>query len=939
MHNVMKNILRFIFIFILFLIFLSLPIFSRSYAFRGLSVTEGLSDLVVNAIYKDSLGYVWLGTGNSLECFDGIHFKHYLIPGSDEKLKRVNAIAEMPGNELWMGNGSGLWRVSKQKNSLEPIARETIGYAVRSLLHDGKGILYIGTERGLFIYKGGSLNQIMIDPNMLSAANSIGGLNLGEDGILWMATENGLYSLQLSDGKIEAYHNVVEEKHVCSFKNIARIGSMLYLGTMGQGIISFDTQTKEFARFVDVGCNVISSLSGDGKSLLYVGTDGNGVHFVSTDKKKVVRSMRHETGKDETLRSNSVYSVLVDKEGLIWVGFYQLGLDYTLYQSGLFSTYTYAPFFDSGDMPVRALAIEGKEKLIGSRDGLFYIDEENHCYKSFKVPQLRSNMIFSCLYYQNEYYIGTYGGGMYVFNPVTLTLRDFAPDGGMPFSKGHIFCIKQDNESNLWIGTSLGIFCYKNGRQIAHYTSANSKLPEGNVYEIYFDSTHKGWICTENGMCIWDPSVRTLKTDVFPEGFIHKEKVRVIYEDSDHDLYFFPDKGSLFISDLSMTTFRRLQPGTPLDGNDGMFVVEDREKWLWLGTNNGLFRYDKKDCFIPYNFVDGIPSSIFTLCPPVRDENGIWFGNSKGLLYLDAVRMNQKKSIPYPVAITEVCVNGKSVVQSVVRDGGKSEISLESSQKNVTFYFSDFSYTAPAFMSYEYQLEGEDAGWIAVTGRSDMTYYDLPSGTYTFKVRRTGNPESETQMTVKIASSISIWSIVFIVIAVVTGGIAVLLSKKKEGEDEREEPMPGPAKVIEKEIQSVKETNVVAEEKYKTNKISVEECKRLADKLEIVMHKEKPYTNPNLKIADLAASIGTSSHTLSYLFNQYLNRNYYDYINDYRIAEFKRLVEKDEYAKYTLSALAELCGFSSRASFFRYFKKATNITPNEYIRSIGKNNE
>lgn len=105
-----------------------------------------------------------------------------------------------------------------------------------------------------------------------------------------------------------------------------------------------------------------------------------------------------------------------------------------------------------------------------------------------------------------------------------------------------------------------------------------------------------------------------------------------------------------------MTIFRRLQPGTPLDGNDGMFIVEDREKWLWLGTNNGLFRYDKKDHFIPYNFVDGIPSSIFTLCPPVRDENGIWFGNSKGLLYLDTVRMNQRKSVPYSVAITDICV-------------------------------------------------------------------------------------------------------------------------------------------------------------------------------------------------------------------------------------------------------------------------------------------
>ena len=81
------------------------------------------------------------------------------------------------------------------------------------------------------------------------------------------------------------------------------------------------------------------------------------------------------------------------------------------------------------------------------------------------------------------------------------------------------------------------------------------------------------------------------------------------------------------------------------------------------------------------------------------------------------------------------------------------------------------------------------------------------------------------------------------------------------------------------------------------------------------MHRDKPYTNPDLKIADLATMLGRSAHTLSYLFNQHLNRNYYDYINDYRIEEFKRLINEDEYSKYTLGALAELCGFSSRASF------------------------
>lgn len=532
----MKNILKYILTF--FFLFACIAVYPRSYSFRGLSLTEGLSDLVVNAIYKDSLGYVWIGTGNSLERFDGIHIKHYLIVGDDEKLKRVNVITEMPDNQIWMGNGMGLWRLNEEKNDLEPIARETINHGVHSLLHDGKGTLYIGTEAGLFIYRKGNIKKILIDPNVLSSANSIAGLNLGEDGVLWLATGNGLYSLQLSNEKINSYHNVVNDKHVCSFNNIARVGSKLYMGTMGQGIISFDIHSKTFERFVDVGCNVISSLSSDGRSLLYVGTDGNGVHFVSTDKKKIIRSMRHETGKDDTLRSNSVYSVLVDRDGLIWVGFYQQGLDYTLYQSGLFSTYTYSPFFNSKDMSVRALVIREREKLIGSRDGLFYIDEKNHRFKSFKIPQLRSNMIFCCLFYQGEYYIGTYGGGMYILNPQTLMIRDFESDGKMPFSKGHIFCIKQDYDNNLWIGTSMGIFCYKDGKRIAHYTSANSKLPDGNVYEIYFDSTQKGWVCTENGMCIWDPSTKTLKTDVFPEGFIDKEKIRVVYEDSNHDLYF-----------------------------------------------------------------------------------------------------------------------------------------------------------------------------------------------------------------------------------------------------------------------------------------------------------------------------------------------------------------------------------------------------------------
>lgn len=136
------------------------------------------------------------------------------------------------------------------------------------------------------------------------------------------------------------------------------------------------------------------------------------------------------------------------------------------------------------------------------------------------------------------------------------------------------------------------------------------------------------------------------------------------------------------------------------------------------------------------------------------------------------------------------------------------------------------------------------------------------------------------------------------------------------------------------EVNSEQQPSVV-EEKYKTNRLTEEECKELHKKLVAYVEKEKPYINPDLKMGDLASALDTSSHSLSYLLNQYLNQSYYDFINEYRVTQFKKMVADSQYSRYTLTALAELCGFSSRASFFRSFKKSTGVTPNEYIRSIG----
>jgi YesN/AraC family two-component response regulator len=123
-----------------------------------------------------------------------------------------------------------------------------------------------------------------------------------------------------------------------------------------------------------------------------------------------------------------------------------------------------------------------------------------------------------------------------------------------------------------------------------------------------------------------------------------------------------------------------------------------------------------------------------------------------------------------------------------------------------------------------------------------------------------------------------------------------------------------------------------SDDKYRAITVSERELKKLSRQLDRLMQEKKVYLNPDLRTGDLAEMLGTTQYVLSYLLNQHLKIGYYDYVNNYRIEEFKNCVKHEEVDRYTLDALAVKCGFSSRTSFFRYFKKVSGKTPSEYIR-------
>ena len=900
--------------------------------FRELSVEDGLSDLVVNSIYKDSAGYVWLGTGASLDRFDGVRVKRFPIGGNNPHQQRVNDIAETSGGVLWAGNSEGLYRLNNDGSAVERFAPDRISFQVNSF-YPQRDTLYIGTDRGLFILDTrdkSRFTHVLPSRDVMSRFNMVYDVEADPAGGLWLATPAGLLHSDNDGQRLELER--FPDRAEIAINDIVIDGTTMYLGTAGKGIMTFNTLTHEYSRYIDVGCNIITALSVTDDGLLYAATDGNGIHIISPQRRRILRTIdRNSQGL--ALRSNSVYSMLVDREGLLWAGYYQGGLDYTMFQRDLIETFTAAGLLNTAGMTVRALGVHGTEKLIGTREGLYYVDPERGITTSFTSPDdMRAGMVFTIMRDNNDgrYYVGTYGGGIYIFNPANQSLIDF--EAAKKLSNDNIFIITTDKQGTMWVGTSTGVYCYRDGIETAHYTDTNSRLPHGNVYEIYFDSAGRGWICTENGICVYDG--KNLRDDGFPGGFIHKSKIREIYEDSRHNLWFMPDKGEVVKSNMELTHWETVQVDPKTSTPGAGFIIEDRNGRVWFGTSDGLSCLDTNGILRPLTYPDGVPSPIFTLMEPIIDEHGdLWFGNSSGLLRIDGSRLDTELSLPRYPAVTDVFVNGKSIMavdprRSAARvDGEPVEVAnVTGNSRNITLFISDLLYTSPEHTVYEYRLDGIDEDWTPLVGKSEVSYFELAPGNYTFYLRRSGDPDTETAVGFSIKQAVNYPLLIMGVLLFGFCGATIFLwlKHRRALRDMRRHAAPQPI--------GTTDDYHPEKEKYKTTRVSDEECRRMLSRLDKLMKEDRPYTNPDLKIADLAATLQVSTHSLSYLFNQYLEKSYYDYVNEYRVKEFKILIDAGGYTRYTLSAMSEMCGFSSRASFFRHFKKLTGITPNEYIK-------
>lgn len=908
-------------------------IYGKELYFKQIDFTtagnESNDNPTINAIFKDSKRFVWIGGDKKLVRFDGIHTLIVpLVDGTDYALE-VRAISEFKNRCVIIGTNKGIFRFpdDDERPILQHIFVKEIESSNTLLAIDSDRML-VGSTRGIKLISLSKMTvkDMPISSNPLDNANNIIGMSRLEN-VVYILTKGGLYSLDLT--KLKYTHIVNYNSVGVEQTSIVATPGKVYIGTMGKGVIPFNLKTQRTEPPMPIAATVVTSVVTDANyQHLYVGTDGSGVFELNLPDEKLLNHLHHQPNNYNSLHNNQVRSLMQDENNLLWVGYYQNGVDYMLDNTGAFSVFNDTRFISSRGIAVRAMTSRGPEVALGTREGLIYMNFDKRTTARLNSSKLRSDMVLSLLDMGNRLYVGTYGGGMSVVSLPTMDVDKFEGNGDVTFTNGHVFCITRQADDNLWIGTNTGVYHVVAGKIVKHYLSSNSKLPEGNVYAIFFDSQHKGWICTEAGICIYDPISKELRTDVFPTGFPNDKRIHTIYEDSKHQLYFLPEKGTAFRSSLNMAGLTELN-STKGQEVEYKGIIEDKHGAIWLATNHGIYRSDAKGHWHHYGFSDGIPSQVFLQCRPQIDPAGnIWFGNSDGLIKCDLSKIDTCRSKSYCIYPVSVKADGEDICIPII---DKHDIKLPEHYATITVELSTFNYSIDDSHDYEYSIDGEE--WESIRHDFSIILNDLGGGSHKLVIRHKDDKDSEVLIDISMPYSWIGKLVIILIISLIAMGVYLvwhLLYIRTRARARRAAEAKAEAE------RAAKAEELASKKKYSANQLSEEKCREIVDKIKAVMSEQKPFLNPDMNIGNLAELTGVSSHKLSYIFSQYMNMSFYDYINRYRVDEFKSVVAIHGVDSLTLSALAEKAGFSSRATFFRHFKEIEGITPGEYIKDLTK---
>ena len=815
------------------------------YNFTAISSKDGLASNTVTAMLKDSYGFIWFGTEDGLTRFDGLDYTIYRHNAKDTTSlwsSEITCLYEDKSRRLWVGTSGSLHLFDRNHNNFHRYksSNETNGFSssnIKSICADFEGKIWVATLGGL-----DKLNPVSGKVTKFGALLNNGLLKGRRQPVLkvfedsrkrmWIGARDGLYQYNRRNGKFISF--LPDEKDASSLAGgtvkaitedqqhniwVGTDNGLSKLLPDGQHFYNIREQNPLQRR---LSSNIVYALEPAGSDALWIGTE-NGLNILNVLTGNI--EQYSPDGRNVySLSGKSVRSILVDKQGIYWLGLYVAGVN--KYDSNLTFFYLkksnpYDPYGLSSRFVTSFARGDDNNIFVGTDGGgLSSFNTTSGLFRHYPIKSARktADSQLSILALNRtadgNLWVGTFQDGLFELNPSNGTVKQFLKGSGEgTINHNDVFCLDHDKSGKLWIGTNGGgINVYDPATQKfksflpSNSTNSKSALPlNGYIRDFEEDDYGRMWIASHGtGIAIYDPKTNEFTVLSRLAHSLPSDLIQTLSKDSKGNIWAGTGDGLLKINAFTrkVETFGEAQGLT-----DGIVhkILEDHAGRIWFSTNKGISWMDPETKVITnYNSFNGLQSGSFEQGSGIIDRNGsIFFGGADGFNYINprqSIRVNKN---PTPVVFTNLKIGAKEVT-STDSDILSADISIAKDvhlnyKQNFSISYTGLNLTNTKQNHYYYRLKGFDKDWFNAGSKTTAYYTNLSPGEYVFEVKATNNdgiPDKKIKSIIIIIQPpfwMTIYAYIFYVVAVLSlllfiryRGIQKLSKAFKQEEAKRE---------------------------------------------------------------------------------------------------------------------------------------------------------
>ncbi len=753
-------------VFFLAVNFISAQFNKESLSFQH--IKQGMSQNSTTVLYEDSYGFIWAGTENGINKFDGTNFKIFekgLNGNNGLHNGYINDIREI-NNTFYIGTAEGLNIYDRTVGVIKPypFKNEKSKIASKSIqtIEQTDNFLWLGTYYdGLFRYhvETGEVEQFLVDESLTVGSNNNHILKVIEvyKNRLLVVSEKAIF---LIDENMQVLNKISEEEKITNVTQITKNNFLLGTksGTLLEIRVDKISVQKVKRKVISPGF-LIMSIAKDIQNRIWIGTENNGL-FIYSSTLEQIHHLTHDLSRSDGISVNSIWSLMPAKNGVMWIGTFKNGLSFYDSKYHKFEHIQANPFTKNSinNNIINCFEEDSHSNLWIGTDGggLNYWNRTSNTFQHFSLDKgnFESNVVLSLLQIdKNTLLVGTWSNGLIIFDTKTKKYKVWNTKNSF-LTSNHIYALHKDKKERLWIVNHNGdIQLYDFKTKTHQNIIINSDVDGAKITtfkRLFEDLEGNFWLgSTTSGLFRLTENNNKWNISHYYNGIdskkISNNYVNSIVQDSTGNIWA-GTEGGLNRYCYESDSFEAITKNEGLKNDAIKGIISDKNGLLWLSTGKGLLHYNPKTKnSLEYDIDDGLQANEFNVNSYYKTKNSEFlFGGSDGFNIFNANEIKKRNNIP-PVYIARLKIFNEPIIPNDESGILKKAISqtdsltLSHTHSVVNFEFQTISFRHADRVEYAYFLEGFETEWNYVNNISQATYTNLNPGKYKLRIKSTNS--------------------------------------------------------------------------------------------------------------------------------------------------------------------------------------------------------